>query len=411
MKVLGIVAEYNPFHNGHAYHLEKSKVLSNADAVVCVITGNFVQRGNTSLVDKWTKAEMALLNGADLVIELPTVYSVSSAENFAEGAMKLLNSLGVIDTISFGSECGDIGILDNIATVLNSEPTEYVTMLNRELAMGVSYPKAREKALLLYLNDIRKYANVLSAPNNILGIEYLKALKKYHYNMFPITVPRLGGSYNSKLVSGNLASATAIRQHILEENYKELPKVIPSNVQGILKNKIERGEIVEDLAVFENELLYTLRRMSIEEIAQIPDVSEGLENSIKNAAESCNNLRDLVTYIKSKRYTLTRIYRILVYILLNITKVDMENARRTKVPYVRVLGFSNRGEDLLSLICSRNPKLPVITSLKNFYTANVNKTFKRMIDIDIFATNVYTLAYKYNSVANLDFTKKIIKLN
>ena len=153
MRVLGVIAEYNPFHNGHAYHLEQSKQESDADAVVCVISGNFVQRGNTSLVDKWTKTEMALLNGADLVIELPTVYSVSSAENFAEGSMKLLNSLGVVNSFSFGSECGDITTLNNIANVLHAEPKEYVTMLNRELELGSSFPKAREKAALLYLKS------------------------------------------------------------------------------------------------------------------------------------------------------------------------------------------------------------------------------------------------------------------
>lgn len=409
MKVLGIVGEYNPFHNGHAYHLEKSKKLSNADAVVCVITGNFVQRGNTSLVDKWTKTEMALLNGADLIIELPTVYSVSSAENFAEGSMKLLNSLGVVDTISFGSECGDILTLDNIANVLYEEPTEYITMLNRELRLGNSFPKAREKALLLYLNDIRKYANVLSSPNNILGIEYLKALKKFNYKMFPITVERTGTRYNDNFATGDFASATAIRQFIADANYDALKKTVPSNIYSIFKNKIERGEIVEDLKAFENEILYTLRKMTIEEIAEIPDVTEGLEHNIKNAADSCNNLKDLVTFIKSKRYTLTRIYRILVYVLLNITKADMESSRKIKQPYIRVLGFSNRGEELLSEICNKNPKLPVITSLKHFTNVNSNKALKRMIDIDVFATNVYTLGYKYNSVANLDFTKKIVK--
>ena len=410
MKVLGVVAEYNPFHNGHSYHLEKSRELANADAVVCAVTGNFVQRGNTSLVDKWTKTEMALLNGADLVIELPTLYSISSAENFAEGSMKLLNSLGVIDTVSFGSECGDISILDNIANVLHYEPKEYVTMLNRELQLGSSFPTAREKALLLYLNDIRKYANVLSAPNNILGIEYLKALKKYNYNMFPMTIQRTGTNYDTKFLEGTYASATAIRQFIVEGNYSSVKRATPTNIYPIIKNKIERGEILEDLRVFENEILYTLRKMTVQEIEKIPDVSEGLENNIKNAADSCNNLNDLITYIKSKRYTLTRIYRILCYILLNITKDDIELSRKVKQPYVRILGFTNRGEEILSEICSKNPKLPVITSVKHFCDVNTNKLLRRMLDIDIFATNVYTLGYKYNSVANLDYTKNIVKL-
>jgi len=410
LKVLGIVAEYNPFHNGHLYHIEKSKKMINADAVVCVISGNFVQRGNTSIVDKWTKAEMALLNGADLVIELPVIYSISSAENFAEGAMKLLNSLGIVDAFSFGSECGDIKILDNIANVLYEEPSEYKTMLNRELATGCSFPKAREKALLLYLNDIRKYANVLSSPNNILGIEYLKALKKYGYHLYPMTLQRIGEGYNSTALNYNYISSTAIRQLIAAERFSETIDVIPESVYSLLKDKIECGEIVEDLAVFEREILYSIRSMTIEEISQIPDVAEGLEYSIKEAGNSCNNLHDLISFVKSKRYTMTRIYRILVYILLKITKLDMENISKIKQPYVRVLGFTNKGEGILSEICGRNPRLPVITSLKQFINCNSNKLLRRMIDIDVYATNIYTLGYKYNSVSNLDYTQNIVKL-
>ena len=180
-KVLGIVAEYNPFHNGHLYHLNESKKQSGADYSVCVMSGNFTQRGDTAIIDKWSRTEMALKNGIDLVIELPVVYSISSAENFAYGSMSVLDKLGIVDTVSFGSEVGDLTILDSIAEILCTEPKEYVSLLNHELSRGISFPKAREKALLMYLNDIRKYANVLSNPNNILGIEYLKALKRLSY--------------------------------------------------------------------------------------------------------------------------------------------------------------------------------------------------------------------------------------
>ena len=156
-KVLGIIAEYNPFHNGHLYHIRESVEQTEADYVVCVISGNFVQRGNTSIIDKWTKAKMAIAQGADLVIELPTIYATSSAENFAEGAIKILDSLGIVDTLSFGIEAKDLATLNNIANVLYQEPKEYVTMLNHELNKGVSFPKARENALMMYLNDIKRY--------------------------------------------------------------------------------------------------------------------------------------------------------------------------------------------------------------------------------------------------------------
>ena len=175
-KVLGIVAEYNPFHNGHLYHLEKSKQNTDSNYTVAIMGGNFTQRGGASLVDKWSKAEAAIRCGVDLVIELPVIYATSSAENFAEGAVKILDSLKVVDYISFGAETSDVEVLDKCADVLYEEPKKYKTFLSHELAKGLSYPKARENALMIYLNDIRKFANVLSSPNNILGIS--KSYKK-----------------------------------------------------------------------------------------------------------------------------------------------------------------------------------------------------------------------------------------
>ena len=190
--VLAIIGEYNPFHNGHLYHLNESKKVSNSDYTIAVMTGNFVQRGNVSLVDKWTKARMAILNGVDLVIELPCIYSISSAENFALGAIKLINSLKIVDTLSFGTEIDDINILKECAEILTEEPEEFKSLLSHELSKGISFPKARENALLMYLNDIRRYANVLSSPNNILAIEYLKALTATNSTISPISIKRVG---------------------------------------------------------------------------------------------------------------------------------------------------------------------------------------------------------------------------
>ena len=176
-KTVGIIAEYNPFHNGHYYHLQKAKQEAEADFCVAVISGNFTQRGETSIVNKWAKAYMAICGGADLVIELPTLYSVSSAENFANGAIKILDSLKIVDSFAFGAEADDLATLNNIANVLYNEPRGYTNILSHELKKGISYPMARENALMMYLNDIKRYANVLGSPNNILAIEYLKALK------------------------------------------------------------------------------------------------------------------------------------------------------------------------------------------------------------------------------------------
>ena len=190
--VLAITCEYNPFHNGHLYHLNKAKEKANANYTIAIMSGNFVQRGNTSIVDKWTKAKMAILNGIDLVIELPCIYSISSAENFAMGAIKIINSLKIVDKISFGSETDDVTILQEFADILTDEPAEFRSLLSHELSKGSSFPKARENALLIYLGDIRKYANVLSSPNNILAIEYLKALNKINSAIIPVAVKRIG---------------------------------------------------------------------------------------------------------------------------------------------------------------------------------------------------------------------------
>lgn len=407
-KVLGIIAEYNPFHNGHLLHLTKSKEETGAEYSICIMSGNFVQRGNTSIVNKWVKAEMALKSGIDLVLELPTVYSISSAENFAEGAIKLLNSLKIVDTVSFGSENSDIDILNRISGILYEEPKQYVEFLNEELKKGLSFPKARENAVLLYLND-KKYFNILNQPNNTLAIEYLKALKKYKSHIMPIAIKREKAFYNSNCIVDEYASATAIRNMIVNNQFNDIRKVMPRLAYDLLMQEIENNQYVIDISKFEKEILYSIRRLSTADLKKFPEVNEGLENAIKNAANSCNTLVELINIIKSKRYTQTRIQRILLYILLNITKKDMYISRKT-VPYARILGYSPKGKELISKIYNANPKITLITSVKNFFDSSNNKTYKHMLSKDILATNIYTLAYKNDSVANLDYTKKIVTI-
>ena len=405
-RVLGIIAEYNPFHNGHLYHIAKSKEETGAQYVVAVISGNFVQRGNTSIVNKWIKTKMALLNGVDLVIELPTIYSISSAENFAEGAIKIFNSMGIVDTISFGMEANELATLNNIANVLYTEPKEYITMLSHELNKGNSFPKARENAVMMYLNDIKRYANVMSGSNNILAIEYLKAMKKTKSTILPLGIKREKVLYQDKYIVDDFASATAIRKMLLTKQLGDIRKVMPKSSYMLLGEELKAGHYVIDIARFEKEILYTLRKMSVQEIANLPDVSEGLENTIKNAADSCNTLEELINIVKTKRFTQTRIQRILLYSLLGITKKQMETSRKT-VPYIRVLGFDNKGKELISEMMTLNPKLNVITSVKKYIDTVANKTSKEMLETDILATNIYTLGYYSDSYSNLDYTSKI----
>lgn len=408
-KVLGIVAEYNPFHNGHLYHLEKSKEDTGSNYTVAIMSGNFTQRGSTSLIDKWSKAESAIRCGVDLVIELPVLYSISSAENFAEGAIKILDSLKVVDYLSFGAETSDIEILNKCADVLYREPRDYKTLLSHELKKGISYPKARENALMMYLNDIRKYANVLSSPNNILGIEYLKALKRLKSTIQPVSIPRYEAGYNDLSYTGNIASSTAIRNMIKNNGFNALANLMPAPSYASLVQNIKMGHIVPDISVFEREIIYVLRKMQTSEIAELQDVSEGLEFAIKNAANSCNSVVEFLNIINSKRYTSTRIQRILLYALLGITKKDMALSKKVQ-PYVRVLGLNNRGKFLISEIAKANPKLEIVTSVKRFTDENSNKSLMTMLDKDIWATNTYTIGYDEDSWNNLDFTKKIVTL-
>ena len=405
-RVLGIIAEYNPFHNGHLYHIAKSKQETGAEYVIAVISGNFVQRGNTSIINKWKKARMALLNGVDLVIEIPTIYSISSAENFAEGAIKIFNSLSIVDTISFGMESDEISTLNNIANVLYNEPKEYTTILSHELKKGNSYPKARENALLMYLNDIKRYANVMIGSNNILGIEYIKAMRRTKSTITPIGIKREKVLYNDKYIVDEFASATAIRKMLMTKQLNDISKVMPRNSYLILGEELKNGHYVVDLSRFEKEIIYTLRKMSTADIAKLPDVSEGLENSIKNAADSCNTLEELINIVKTKRFTQTRIQRILLYALLGIDKKQMEISKRI-TPYARVLGFNNKGKELISEMMNINPKLNIVTSVKKFIDAVANKNLKEMLEKDILATNIYTLGYYSDSYANLDYTNKI----
>ena len=405
--VLGIIAEYNPFHNGHLYHLLKSKEETKSEYTIAVMGGNFTQRGEASLIDKWTKAEMAIANGIDLVIELPLLYAISSAENFADGAIKILNSLKIVDNISFGTETEDLNKLNIISNILYNEPKEFKILLEESLQKGISFPKAREEALTNYLND-KSYAPIIHSPNNILGIEYLKSLKKHKSKINPICIKRKDAGHLTTDYTGKITSATAIRNLIKQNNNKLVKNFLTPSSYTILMDEIKKGHFVGDTRLFENIIIYNLRIMTTEQIANLPDVSEGLENLIKKAANSCNTIDELINIVSSKRYTETRIRRILLYCLLNITKKDMSVSKKCN-PYIRVLGFNNNGKKLISEISKANPKLSIITSVKKFIDSNTNKNLQTMLNKDIYATNVYSIGFLHDSWSNLDFTKKIHK--
>ena len=405
--ILGLITEYNPFHNGHLRHLEMSKQLSNCKYSIAVMSGNFVQRGDTSIVNKWIKTEMALKNGVDLVIELPTLYALSSAENFADGAIKILDELGLVDYVSFGSEIGDINPLNEIASLLYKEPKELSQMIAANVKTGLPYAKARELALEKYYGNSKRINNIIDSPNNILGIEYLKSLKKHRSNIVPITIKRDYSDYNSTKERSGIVSATAIRTMV--QNKKNIHYVVPYETYELFDQEKEAGRLVKGLSVFEKEIIYIFRKMSLAEIASLPDVSEGLENRIKAAVSKYSTLDKVIDEIKTKRYPQSRIQRIMLYALLDITEKDIAMSKKV-TPYVRVLGFNQNGKRIISTIAKGNPKVELVTSVKKYLDGPANVNLKKMLQKDILASNIYTLGYESQGISNLDFTNKIIEL-
>lgn len=418
MKVIGLITEYNPFHNGHLYHLEKSKEISESEYSVVVMSGNFVQRGEPALVDKWTRARMAIDNGVDLVIELPTVYAVQSAEFFAYGAVKLLDRLGIIDSIVFGSESGDISILKKIADVLVDEPKEYKKLLKHFIDLGNTFPKARSKALIEYfkLNNCETSNNlldILSSPNNILAIEYLKALNRINSKIIPHTIKRLGASYHSKELVGNLSSASAIRNHLFKNGaFEQISNVIPFATLMYLNQFKEKYGSFNSFNNYTQVLFYLLRSKNKKSFKNILDIEEGLENRIKKCCFDCNSIDELLECLKTKRYTYTRLQRILLHILLNIDRESFLSLHKYGPLYIRVLGSNKKGLKILKKI-KENSTLPIITKFADYQKVK-DDLLKRMIKFDKDATNIYFLGLtNYNgNKSNLDyFTSPYIKLD
>jgi predicted nucleotidyltransferase len=388
MTVSGIIVEYNPMHNGHLFHLEQTKKITNCDYIIAVMSGNFVQRGEPAFINKWARTKMALLGGVDLVIELPLQYSISSAEGFAFGSISTLNSLGIVDNLCFGSESGDINELSFIANILTQEPSAYKSFLHEELKSGISFPKARENSLTKYIitNNFKNVKpdivqNTISSSNNILAIEYIKALIKISSNIKPIKINRISNNYNEKELTGKISSATSIRNNFNETNVKAS---LPSFAYEIINKEIEEGRGPIDLNNFSDIILYKLRNSDENYIASLLDVEEGLHNKIKREADDSNSVIQLIENVKNKRYPKTRIQRILLYALLGITK-DFKEKIHQAPEYVRVLGFNSKGKSLLHNL-KKKSNLPIIS--------NPSSIHAQLMKYDILATDTYVLSYK-----------------
>ena len=396
MKTVGIIAEYNPFHNGHEYHIEKAKEITGADAVVVIMSGNFVQRGAPAIMPKHIRANDALHCGASLVIELPVCYATGTAEQFAYGAISILSKLGCIDSICFGSECNDIRLLTGLADILVEEPEPYRTSLQTYLRSGMSYPQARQEAIASYTSN-QSIASILSCPNNILGIEYLKALKRLNSTIIPYTIQRMDSSYHDRELAKNYSSATAIRAYIESGDWNSIQEHVPCNDFATYKFPITSND-------FSLLLRYCLLNHSNETLTAYADVSEELANRIYNQLNNFQSFNQFCELLKTKEITYTRISRALIHVLLNIKKESYQ-----EIEYARVLGFHSEKAKLLTQIKQQH-LISIVTKRTN--QEQLSRSAQDMLSQDIFAANLYhsVLSQKFNQPFKNEYEHPIIRM-
>ena len=416
MKAVGLVTEYNPFHNGHLYHLNKAMELTGADISVAVMSGDFVQRGELAVLDKYTRASMALNSGVNLVVELPVNYAVSSAESFAAGALKVLDYIKA-DSIAFGSESGNIERLSKLAHILCDNEDTLYKEISKYTANGISYAAARQK-VVEKLTD-KDTAAMLTSSNNILAVEYLKAIIKNNYAIKPYTIKRQGDSYNDTDIRSEYASATALRGNLKADN---ISKYIPVKAGLILSsntNYIYPDDITEALFTRLLGILFASsydKNVFIENVMRYPDVNKEIAGrlyksamdmitrTVPQGAESKDNgafsFGSLCEHIKTKEVPLSRIKRALVRITLGLDKKHME--KYANEPYIRVLGFDKKGQEYLSYI-RKTVEVPLITKIADY---------KEMLLDDIHAANIYNMivAGKYGVKEFGDFVSGPVRV-
>lgn len=421
MKKTGLIVEYNPFHQGHKYHIEKSIKKTKAKYIIAVMSGHFTQRGMPAICDKWTRAKMAIANGVDLLIELPLVYAIRSAKSFAFKAMQLLDKLEIIDDVVFGSELGKIDTLKKIAELLISDNNYFANRLKNYLKDGIPYPDARNRALIDLIKIERNnedftnlnLSEILTGSNNILAIEYLKAKSKYNLNLDLKTIKRIGEDYHSKNLNSNILSASAIRKSIYNNEIEIIKDSIPSPGYQLLKKEIIKDKIPINIDNLGLLLISKIRSLSANRLNTYLDINHNLAQRIKTAANQSGNYKQLLYNLNTRSYTKTRFQRLLLNILFDLDKTYINKIDSKGPQYIRILGFSKNGEKLLKEIKEKS-SLPIIVNPKEYITEvdiNTNDLFKRTLSLDIFATDIYTILYENPSCrkANLDYTENIIK--
>lgn len=390
MKVVGLITEYNPFHNGHYHHITEARNLTGADYCVVVMSGNYVQRGAPALLDKYTRAKMALTCGADLVLELPVCFSSASAEYFSMGAVSILENIGVIDYLCFGSECGKIDTLKEASDILLTEPPLFKKILNESLKAGKTFPQARMEALRMFMPQAD--ISIFSSPNNILGMEYIKALTSLNSRIIPVTIPRIASGYHKEALNEGadsvISSATAIRRAVRNKTpLTDLINHVPKEVFPLLSSTYNKTWPVfeEDFSLL---LQYKLMAETSASLTKYLDVTPDLANRIKGLMEPGFSYVEAAKAMKSRQWTLTRINRSLLHILLNITEDSMKQYKASGyAQYGRILGIKRTSSPLLRTMAKKS-KLPLITKVGG--TANkLSKTAQSMLNEELCSTALY----------------------
>lgn len=393
-----IITEYNPFHNGHNYQISKIKSDFGCDNLVVIMSGNFVQRGDVSIASKFTRTEMALNSGADLVIEIPQIFATSSAMYFSKGSISVLDKLGIVDKLCFGSENTTIENLTNISKFLIDEPDEYKKNLKNHIKKGHSYPKSRS----LSLKDMC-FSDTIRTPNNILGIEYIKSILELNSNIIPITINRTN-NFHDKEIKNNITSATSIRDNI--GNINLIKSTIPKECFDIFYNDIKHNKY--DINNISNILHYILRSKSKEYLINIADMNEHIYNRLIHTINSTFYITEIIDKMVTKNYTKTRIQRVIINIILDNKKDDLDYFLKNGYPFVRVLGFKSKKQHLLKEIINYD-KIKLVTNLKNAHKI-LNDFELDLLYKDINKTNYFLLSnLNKNNISNANtFENKLI---
>lgn len=413
MRTVGLITEYNPFHNGHLHHLRESLKTADAGIAVAVMSGHFLQRGEPALVDKWLRTRMALAAGVDVVVEIPFPWACNSAPRFAEGAVAALDALGGVDALCFGSEAGRLESLHYCADLLLRHADELGKCTARLLRSGMTYPEARAQVMARLAED-PVVAELLRCPNNILGIEYLMALRQSGSPMKPLTVPRIGAGFHDVEVVGTIASATGIRRRLAEGNV--VAPLLPGPVHILLHRAQVAGQTVDE------EILHRLLVARIgrgqASLSGLYQVEEGIENRLVEAADSSRDYRGLVDAVKARHLTRTRIQRLLCYILNEVDGGDMEEFLASGPLYLHLLGCSQKGRTFLAG-CRKRLQVPLIANysriqdtLKRRYGASTARCrlAGRQLELEVRATRNYTLLMRKweRGNRNRDFFEEMI---